>query len=169
MLTAGVLVLFAAAFAAGRYTAAEPDVHEVERVVYRDQVVTKTRVVTVAAKAETKRVVVYRDRVVKPDGTRIEREVERSDTETRETTRTEGTTNTERTTEGDRTSDRTVTAARPNWRVGALVGGQLDPLGLRPVYGAHAERRLAGPFHVGAWGLHTGAGIAAGLSLSLEF
>ncbi len=153
---AGALVV---AFAAGRYTARQATEVE-ERVVHTETVVTKTRVV--AQRAETKHVVVYRDRVVEPDGTTIEREVERADTETRETTRTDSAVDVEKATD----STKVVRAPLPDWRVGALVGAQLRLPPEGPIFGAIVERRIAGPLSVGAWGLQTGA---AGLVVTLEF
>lgn len=153
-----------AAFAIGRYTAADPDVHEVERVVYRDRVVEVIKTVTVKQAAETR--VVYRDRVRAPDGTVHEREVERTDTRATETAATD----TSRVEAHDATREtaRTVTSAKPNWRVGVLAGAQMrfDPLSLSPALGAHVERRILGPVWLGVWGLHAGT---AGLSLSVEF
>jgi hypothetical protein len=89
--------------------------------------------------------------------------VERSQADTQaraESTRTE---------KEDAQASRTVEAARPAWRVHALVGVRLsDVLGgkLAPAYGAALERRVLGPLSVGAWGLSTGT---VGVSVSLEF
>jgi hypothetical protein len=160
----GGIALLVAAFAVGRFSSREPDVRDVERIVYQDRVVEK--VVTVTVKEEAKRVVIYRDRVIKPDGTRIEREVEKTETDTKiADTRTGEKVDTR---EGTKDREHVVTSPLPQWRVGALVGVGLrvDPFVLVPAYGAHVERRIAGPFFVGVWGLHTGT---AGLSLSLEF
>jgi hypothetical protein len=160
----GAAALLVAAFAVGRYTAAEPETRIEERLVHSQTVITKTRVIT-ETKRETARVV-YRDRVVTPDGTVKEREIERE--ETKEETRTDSDSSgeTKSNTEADRKL--TVTQPRPNWHVGALVGGQLSlaPLGVAPVYGGLIERRVAGPFSVGAWALSNGTG---GVSLSVEF
>lgn len=156
------------AFAFGRASSPEPSVQVEERIVYRDRVVVQEKRVEVQVKAEqqTKRVVVYRDRVVAPDGTRTEREVETSVTDSE--ARTVATKQAERVVTRDvvREVERRVevTQPLPQWRVGALAG--FDIPGWRPAYGAHAERRIAGPLSLGVWGLHTGQG---GVSLSLEF
>ncbi len=160
----GACALLLAAFAVGRYTARAPEVRDVERIVYQDRVVEK--IVTVKVTEEAKRVIVYRDRVVKPDGTRIEHEVEKTETDTKIADTRTGEKKEKR--EGTKDREHVVTSPLPQWRVGALVGVglRLDPLVLVPAYGAHVERRIAGPFFVGVWALHTGV---AGLSLSLEF
>ncbi len=160
----GPVALLAAAFAVGRYTAREPDVRDVERVVYKDRVVEK--IVEVKVKEEAKRVIVYRDRVIKPDGTRIEREIEKTETDTKITDARE--TAKEATHAGTKDREHVVTSPRPDWRVGAMVGTALtlDPIFLKPVYGGFVERRIAGPFSVGIWGLSTGT---TGVSLVLEF
>lgn len=65
----------------------------------------------------------------------------------------------------------TKTTARPDWRVGVLVGGQFagkpalefaGPL----VLGGQVERRIVGEVWVGAWGLTSGA---AGGSVAVGF
>ncbi len=158
------LALLGGAFAAGRYSA-PPDVREVERVEFRDRVVEVIREVKVKQAAEIKTVVVYREKVTKPDGTVIEKETSKADTETKtaETVKTD--TSKDATSEGTREVERIVSAPRPAWRVGALAGGSLTPA-LVPAYGAHVERRILGPFSVGVWGLNSGQ---AGVSLSVEF
>lgn len=149
-------VVGTAAFSAGRFTAPERvDVREVEKVVYRD------RVVTVKGKTETK--VVYRDRVVTPDGTVTERSVERS--AAREDLRREA----DRNGETIKRSE-VVTAVRPDWRVGVLAGASLRdplvPLAGPLVLGVEVERRITGGLSAGVWVNTSGA---AGALVSLEF
>jgi hypothetical protein len=158
------VIALVGAFAAGRASSPESEVREVERVVYKDKVVEVVKTVTVREQAQAR--VIYRDRVTKPDGTRVEREVERTETKATEHAQAEAARAS--TAEGQRVAERTVTPRQPQWRAGVLVGAQLrlDPLGVSPAVGAHVERRLLGPLWLGAWGLHTGS---AGLSLSLEF
>lgn len=163
-----VLGAVIAAFVVGRLTA-PPDVREVERerVAYKDRIVEK--VVHAKVQGAERRVVVYRDRVVQPDGTRVEREVERSE----EAVRTVSTVRTDTRREATEREATEREAARalplPSWRVGALVGGQLRfesaPL-LMPSYGAIVERRIAGPISTGAWMLTNGT---FGLTLTVEF
>jgi hypothetical protein len=62
-----------------------------------------------------------------------------------------------------------VAPAQKNWIVGPMVGVNAASILSPPpafVFGAHVERRIAGPFFLGAYGLSSGQ---AGLSLSLEF
>lgn len=142
------------AFAAGWYTVpTHVETHEAVRVVYRDR--------EVQAKAETQ--VVYRDRtvVVHKDGS-----VEKRDIEQTSNGRTE-TKATETTKAAERTASKVSDAPKAQWLVGPMVGLGLD---LKPVYGAHVERRIVGPVWAGAWGLGGPAGFtAAGVSVSLEF
>lgn len=151
-----VVVVGAAGFAAGRFSAPlRVDVREVDRVVYRD------RIVTVKGKTETK--IVFRDRIVTPDGTVTERSVERS------TSREDSKRDLERTGETERRTE-TVTTARPGWRVGVLAGASLQPpavpLAGPLVLGVQVERRITGGLSAGAWANTSGA---AGAIVSLEF
>jgi hypothetical protein len=91
-------------------------------------------------------------------------------TETRESWSTEGSSSSssESSSSNSRTSS---TVSRPDWRVGLLVGATWkEPalkLGDTPlVIGATVERRIIGPFSLGAWGTTQGA---AGLSVAGEF
>ncbi len=162
-------LLAASSFAVGRYSAAGPDVREVERIVYKDRVVEKIVEVKVKQAAEVK--IVYREKTTKPDGTTVERTAERTDTKTDEKTDTK--TDTERTAEGTRDVERVVIAQKPDWRVGALVGADVafNPLAASLLVGVQVERRIAGPFSVGIWALVRPSpfGLAAGGSLALEF
>ncbi len=165
----GIAALFGVAFAAGRYSSPTPDVKEVERIVYRDKVVEK--IVTVTVESEAKRVVIYRERTTKPDGTITEREAEHVATDTKVKTDLSSVRDAE--TDLRRDTSKTVTASRPQWRVGALIGADLGfaPLSATLVVGGQVERRIIGPFSVGAWVLVRPAplGVAAGGSLSLEW
>jgi hypothetical protein len=144
------------AFAAGRFTAAQPEEHTSDAIVHTQTVWQRT----VYRREATVRIV----RVKTPDGTVREEETSHSV----ETAGTETAT----ASEGVRLTTRDVVPTLPAWRVGALVGASL-PLALE--VGLHAERRIAGPLHGGAWVLVrppiAGAElrVAAGLSLSVEF
>ncbi len=165
----GVLSAALACFAIGRYSAAGPDVREVERIVYKDRVVEKIVEVKVKQAAEVK--IVYREKTTKPDGTTVERTAERTDTKTDEKTNTK--TDSERIAEGMRDVERIVVAHKPDWRVGALIGADVafNPLAASLLAGAQVERRIAGPFSVGLWALVRPSpfGFAAGGSIALEF
>lgn len=165
LIVAGVvLAVGAGAFAAGRFAAPmKVETREVERVVFKDRVVEKVVTVTLAAKTK----IVWRDRVVAPDGTTTTREVEKTDTR-EDTTRTD-----DRVATSEGTTEReavTITTNRPGWRVGALVGLSLRepllPIAGPLILGLSAERRLIGGLWAGLW-IQTGG--SAGLSLSLEF
>jgi hypothetical protein len=157
------VALVAGAFAVGRYTTPGPDVVIAQSIRFVER---KVEVVKVE-KAKTR--IVYRNVEVKPDGTKIDRSVETTETETKR----DSNTSTDRDNASSSTS--TVTAYKPQWRVGALVGvdgGTLVRNPLNPSWsllsvGAFAERRIAGPFFVGVWGLSTGPSF--GLTLSVEF
>lgn len=148
----------ATSFAFGRGTRPEPEVREVVRTEWRDRVITRT----VVQREEAKTRVVYRDRVMSPDGTVREREVEREDTKVAE--RTDAKTDT--TTEGKGERVVTVTPRAPDWKAGFLVGAPVLSSPLIPVIGLHAERRILGPLWAGVWVLQPGS---LGLSLSMEF
>lgn len=125
--------------------------------------------VRVVERQESKRSVVYRDRLVKPDGTVHEREVEAhaSDTQIREASRSEAAGVEVR--EVEKRVE--VTRPAPQWRASVLAGVdpfsvRLAPLGAELYVGAAVERRILGPLFVGAWALHRGP---VGLSVSAEF
>lgn len=111
---------------------------------------------------------------VRPDGssTTTEREA------TKERVETETKRDTETTTEATREATKVVTNAKPQWRASVLVGGSLafpirqvvSSVEVSPAFGGHVERRLVGPFWVGAWGVGAPRGYAmGGLSLGVEF
>lgn len=161
-----ILLAVLVAFFVGRLTA-PPKIQEVERerVVYQDRIIEK--VVHAKAQDVERRVVVYRDRIVQPDGTRVEREVERSAEAVRTIEAIHEDAQHELIAEGH--AERKITTVLPSWRVGALVGGQIrldSALSLTPSYGALVERRIVGPMSAGAWALNDGT---IGLLLTMEF
>jgi hypothetical protein len=88
----------------------------------------------------------WRTRVTRPDGTREERlEVSHGEQVAKSETTAKVDAH-ERVEYRDREVTKTVETARPSWRVSALGGLGLD---LRPVYGAHVERRILGPLSAG--------------------
>lgn len=159
-----LIVLLALAFSAGRFSAPERvDVREVEKVVWKDRVVEK--VVTKKAKAVDR--IVYVDRVVMPNGEIREKTSTRTLTDARELV------NTDKASESEGKADSskaTVTTARPDWRVGVLVGASIRdpllPLAGPLVIGASVERRIIGGVSAGAW-VNTGG--SAGAAVSVEF
>jgi cytoskeletal protein RodZ len=122
-------------------------------------------------RAEVKRVIVYRDRVIKPDGTRIEHEVEQTatDTTTHETVKAESTREVVR----EVVKRVEIKPAQAKWHAGALVGLDARNVTLLPpspgpiVFGAEVQHRIADwPLFVGGWGLSNGS---FGVGLSFEF
>lgn len=159
-----VALLVVAAYSAGRFTAPERvDERTLVRVVTREREVEKR--VEVTAKVETR--IVYRDRIVQPDGTRVEREVERSGavTETAAAHEREVVREVEKRVEVER-----VVTVRPDWRVSITAGASLRepalPLAGPLVLGAQVDRRIAGGFSVGVWASTQGA---FGGAASLDF
>lgn len=165
-------VALAAGFLLGRSSApARVEVREVERV--RVQLQERTATASAAASASDTRAArdVERVRVVKSDGTRIERTRVRARVEQHQAHAEQHQAHAEVQLQQESARERVsvTTSQRPSWRAGALVGLQLRELRLPPgplLYGAHVERRVLGPLWLGAWGLSSGA---AGLSLSAEF
>lgn len=160
----GVVLALAGAFSAGRFSSPEKvRTLEVEKIVYRDRVVEK--VVTQKAKAVDR--VVYVDRVVTPEGEVREKRTTRTLTDARETVDAAKTL--ESSGESSRRAE-SLTTARPDWRVGVLVGASLReplvPVAGPLVLGASVERRIVGGLSAGAWVNTVGA---AGASVSLEF
>lgn len=160
------VVAVCAAFAIGRFS---QEAKVEEKIVYQDREVVKTVEVEkrVLVKGETR--VVIRDRYIRSDGSVSEHEEERADTHTDDRTDRTGTSETTRV--ETRTVDKVVTL-QPSWSVGVLVGADLNPA-WQPITGAgplalgvSVTYRVAGPFTVGAWGVHTGA---FGVSLGAQF
>ena len=159
-------IVLTGTFAVGRYTAAKPTV--TTKVVER--VVTKT--VTVQAEAkEVKRlqtIVIYRDRIVKKDGT-VETKTE-SHTTTGSDSKETDTKSIHKNADVDVSSQYSAVYAQPNWHLVALVG---SPVSLSPAlrFGALVERRVVGPFYLGAWALVGPSGLnpEAGLSIGVSF
>lgn len=60
---------------------------------------------------------------------------------------------------------KTVEAAKPDWRVGAVVGVNLSDI-TKPVYGGLVERRIIGPVSVVGMGLSNGT---ASIGVTMEF
>jgi hypothetical protein len=166
----GALAFAAGGFLVGRSYGPERVVHE-ETVLREAASVTYTTIVTTVAVRERRNVRRATTVVRQPDGTttrtRTEVDLTQVDTDSRT-----GEASATSQTSTEQSTLRTVTENRKDWRVGALVGTQLSlnaerGLSVGPVvYGAHAERRIAGPFFFGAWGLSNGS---LGLSLSAEF
>lgn len=175
-----VVLALVAAFLAGRYSARKPDVKVVTHTVTQ-QVETKTTQATTEhaqdeVKHEVKTIVVYRDRISHPDGTVEDKS---------ETKETDGLTSQDLQTTDQQVKvddrklrvekdDSTVTVSTPrdNWHVSLFAG---SPISLNPdlLVGASVERRILGPFYVGAWVMvaptERTLGPAGGVSLGVSF
>lgn len=157
---AGALCALAIAFASGRYSAPTTTVtveKEVEKVVEKK----------VEVKGEDIIKVVYRTRTIRPDGTKEEREEERTETKRREETTTD--------TKRNREVETRIVVERnhPRLRMGALVGTPLRlDLQTSLLVGGHVEKpNVLGPFSLGAMVLYRpSAGEISVLGgISLEF
>ena len=159
-----LVALALAAFSAGRFSAPlEVEERTDVRVVYKDRVVEKRT--EAAARVETR--IVYREKVTTPDGTKTEREIEKTgavETVKKEAERIE-----------ERQGEKTIeivkrVEVRPNWRVAVTAGATLRepllPLAGPLVLGLEVDRRIVGGLSLGVWVSTQGA---AGAAVSLEF
>lgn len=165
-----LIVLLVGSFAIGRFTAAKPTIKTVTQTQYVDRVHETVKEVQVKAATETK--VVYRDRFVEKDGTVHEHVVEKTEDKSSETDQTAAVK--DEVAQGSAVTTHTETSAKQQWHMSLLAGAQLhvNPLSASLAVGAHVERRIAGPFFLGAWALvqpQAPVGAAVGLSLGLEF
>ncbi|MHB1065627.1 MAG: hypothetical protein ACYC1Z_14260 [Georgenia sp.] len=156
------------AFSAGRFSAPrQVETREVEKLVFRDLTVEDLTKGMTFTKTVTK--TVWRNVETKPDGTVVDRSIEREGG-TEASTTTEARRTTEEHT-GERETEKTsTTTLQPSWRVGLQVGASLRPPALPItgplVIGASVERRIVGGVSAGLWANTVGAG---GASLSVEF
>lgn len=161
LIAAGVIVALIAAYSAGRF-GAPSKIHTVDITHTVVKTVEVVKVVTVKGKTE----VVHVDRVITKEGEVRERIVTRTvevekktdDRDKREDSDTKG------------KADSVTTNDAPRLTVMVLGGVDLSPA-WQPIpnagvlaLGVGINYRVAGPFVVGAWGLHTGAfGVGVGL------
>lgn len=156
-----VVAAITAAFAAG-YASGRRPVREVVRTV--EDTAARERVYQLEAQLATMKRDTRREtvRIVRVDGS--------SETRTVVDAHIESAVDTRRATDAARevkthtAAERIVTAARPDWRAGPMVG--FDFRSGSVAYGGQIHRRILGPISVGAFGLSSGV---AGVSLSLEF
>lgn len=98
---------------------------------------TKEVVKTETVKVEGKTRIVYRDRIIHPDGTIVEKEVEREDSNTRTETSSNSTS------ESSVTKDTGLT-------LGALAITDVKSIGKELEYGVHVSKRVLGALSVNA-------------------
>lgn len=168
--------VIAAVFLGVYFGGAAPRVEyrERERIIYQDREVVKTVEVKVREESTNTRRRVERVRVERPDGTKIEREIEREElqADVREQAQHVEVREVERVVYQDRQVTKVIEHARPMWRAGVLAGLDVRRVSLIPpspgpvILGATVERRIVGPIHAGVWGLSSGA---FGVSASVEF
>lgn len=100
--------------------------------------------------------------VVRPDGTKEKKTT--TDVKIDKTTTGVKTVTVDREVEKRVEIDRLVDRSRPDWRVGPMIGFDVRTGTLG--YGGQIERRIAGPFSIGVWGMTPGV---FGLTVGLEF
>lgn len=144
------------AFASGRFSrTAETKTEFQEKVVYKDRVVEK--IVEVEKKHEDKIRIVYRE--TKPDGTKTEREEERTKTDTDKKTDKA----VEKYVVVEKEVTKTVTVkTQPRLMVSVLAGYDMSPAFLKIpsapnlAVGIDVKVRVAGPIYLGVMAVNTG-------------
>lgn len=168
------LALLGGGYAFGRFSAPDKVVTvtktervEVESTAQREEI-DSLRVQLAESK---KRIHRERVAVVAPDGTRTTTTKTDVAVDTTTSTKTEAheeaaATHTEATATSA-TATKEVVRARPSVRVGLLGGVNLQTRAY--AVGGQVELRVLGPLSAGVWGLYLSPGVAAGLSLGVEF
>lgn len=160
-----VILIMAAGYGIGRFTAPEKIIEkekkievEVEKEVVKEVEVIKEVIV------ENKNVNTKTTIIEYPDG-RKETITEIIDKTTIETgTDSEKNIDSERDSvvSSESSKEKITINKKPQWKVLGLAGIKAVDFG-KPIYGGALERRVFGPFYIGAWGLSDGtAGIGAG-------
>lgn len=172
-------LLLGGAYLAGRYTTPTKVVEKtVEKIQYKDRIVTKTEIQKVYVQVQDKDRHKETTTVKTPDGTTTTRVVEDEKTKVTTKDKEQEIKYVDRIQTVDRIveKEKIVTMAKPNWRMGILAGvdvmtalgrttqpiPQLGPVTL----GLQAERRIVGPFFLGVWGLTSGQ---VGLNAAIEW
>lgn len=152
----GAVILFASAFAAGRYTTPE-------RIEIRKETVT----VEVEKKQTTKDQKIEQNKkkteveITRPDGTKIKKTV--TETDKKKDTQIEQTVEREK----DTKETETKIVENPRRLTISVIGGpNFTDLKSPLAFGGHISRPFLGPITLGVWGLNSGVG---GLSLGLQF
>lgn len=161
---AAVLVVFGIGAAVGRF-AGPTKIEEKEKIVYKDS--------TTEKKDEKKDTTKKNDKVyikletIHPDGTRtIEtRIVDKGTIQIDASGTTVKTEETSTVTE----KEKTATYAKQDWMVSALVSKNFNTLTDPPAFGASVQRRIIGPFYLGAFGLFGVTEKTVGASVGFGF
>ncbi len=161
---AAIVLALALGVVAGRYTLPEKIVTKTETVVVEKEVIKTKEVVTKDTNKDREMIVTE---VISPDGTRkITKHYINRDTIREDATRTNTTTNTSNT--SSRT-EITVDNGKADWNVSVLATTShtdSDLLKGSMSYGVHVQRRIIGPFQLGAFGI---TNKTYGLSLGASF
>jgi len=186
----GILLLFGVGYAVGRYAAPTKTVVTTqtkvvtqvkEHVIVKHDVQVKMVAHKVYIRAKAQNTHTVTETTKKPDGTVVTKTT--TDTSSSDVTaNTEGKkTEAASHTVADKTEEKKQVATkktkkvvennRPNWAISPMVGVNLSGLKLtnpvfKPVFGLQVERRIVGPFSVGAWGLSSGQ---VGVELTVRF
>lgn len=156
------------AFAGGRFSVRGPRV--VEKVVEVKQAkaaeVVAARKEEAAVSSKERIRIVYRERIVRPDGTQeaSSTSVTASSTQAASAYSDEAMRSRQASQVSSSTRERTEEPQLSQWRVG-IIGG-LDVPGRAWIVGGEASRRIAGPLWIGAWANNRGH---VGASVGLEF
>lgn len=156
--------LVVAAYSAGKFSGAEQTDERVSsHFVFVDRVIEK-RVEVEAARRDR---VIYRERVIAVDGSRVERETERDVSESVKKTES---VKAQEIVRVERIEVEKRVTLRPDWRVSVQAGASLQtpavPIAGPLVLGAQIDRRIVGGVSAGVWVNTSGA---AGVAVSVEF
>lgn len=159
--------LVVAAFLYGRFSR-KPPMQIVTVTQWKERVVTQT--VEKKAETKTRTVVVYRDRIRKPDGT-VETKEEVHEADGSKETDATATKSANTKTEAQKV---TVTPVAPKWHVAAGIGMPIDlrsPLSPTSFFLVDVSRQIIGPFSIGVWGTLdvNGKNPTLGLSAGVSF
>lgn len=159
-----IAALVVAAYSAGKFSGPEQTSERVSVVTaFRDRVIEK-RVEVESARRDR---VVYRERVIHVDGSRVERETER---EIAASERKTEAVKAQETVRVERVEIEKRIELRPDWRVSVQAGASLQapavPIAGPLVLGAQVDRRIVGGVSAGVWINTSGA---AGVAVSVEF
>lgn len=144
VLVAGAALL--SAFAVGRYTT-PTKVVEVEKIVYQEKIVEKK--VYVKQKEVKKNVITVTLTTIRPDGTKtIEKRVfDKSEIDIVQ----HGTIEKEKESQKETEKSKVVTNTHDDWMISGLIKFDKGNLETGRAYGVMVNRRIVGPFHLGAF------------------
>lgn len=173
------LGLLFVAFGAGRFTVRkETKTVTVEKIQWKERVITQVVEKQAEQKETTKTLVVYRDIVKRPDGSSETKEETRQTTGIEDRITQDTATQTVKTLEGTKTAQSTTTTkvggSGQNWFLSASLGVPVSlraPFAGTPFVIVDLSRRIFGPLELGVWGSLNvkGQDPAMGLSVGVGF